>query len=172
MQRQYEDFLRQSLLNKRFPLWKWGKYRNIVSAMEEKKTRLTRQYVQRPQNLMVSIIMPTFNRKRTIARAISSVHQQLYNNWELIIIDDGGTDDTAGVMKQYEDARIQYHRLSENKGPSAARNHGLRRAAGTYVTYLDSDNTWEPEYLLLMVNTLVDHPGFLSLYAAQKIRKF
>ena len=140
--------------------------------MEGKKTRLTRQYLRRPQEPLVSIIMPTFNRGNIISRAIRSVRNQLYKNWELIVIDDGGNDNTEFVVEQCNDARIHYYRLPENRGPSAARNQGLRMASGTYFSYLDSDNTWEPEYLLLMVNTLVDRPSFLSLYAAQKIWKF
>jgi glycosyltransferase involved in cell wall biosynthesis len=140
--------------------------------MEEKKARLTRRYLQRPQEPLVSIIMPTFNRMNTISKALRSVRSQLYKHWELIVVDDGGTDDTKSVVERYNDTRIRYYRWPENKGASAARNQGMRMASGTYFAYLDSDNTWEPECLLLMVNTLVDHPGFLSLYAAQKIRKF
>jgi len=170
--KRYEDFLRRSVLDKQFPLWWGSKYRQIVAIMEEKKARLTRQYVPRPQEPLVSIIMPTFNRMHMIPRAIRSVRAQLYKNWELLIVDDGGTDDTQSVVERYQDARIRYHRLPDNRGPRAARNQGMRIASGRYFAYLDSDNTWEPEYLLLMVNTLVDRPGFLSLYAAQRIRKF
>lgn len=172
LRERYESFLRWSLLNKHFSLWRWGKYQRIIALMEEKKAWLTRLYLPRPQDPLVSIIMPTFNRMHTISRAIRSVYDQLYKNWELIVVDDGSTDDTKSVIKQYKDTRIRYQGLPHNKGVSAARNLGMRMASGTYFAYLDSDNTWEPEYLLLMLNTLLDYPEFSALYAAQKVRKF
>ena len=113
--------------------------------------------------------MPTFNRHATIGRAIRSVINQCYQNWELIIVDDGGTDNTEDVVAKYQDSRIQYCKLSHNRGPAGARNVGLAKSSGTYIAYLDSDNEWHPEYLLLMINTLRDNPTFNSNYCAQAV---
>ena len=111
-----------------------------------------------PQETKISIIMPTFNRAETIPAAIRSILGQSYQNWELLVIDDGSLDKTAAVVdalsKQNEDSRIKYHPLPHNRGVSFARNYGLSRATGDVVAYLDSDNTWHADYLLIMLNTL------------------
>ena len=98
---------------------------------------------------MISIVMPTFNRANKIARSIQSVLEQTYQDWELIIIDDGGTDDTGGLIKrkfaQYE--QIYYVKNSVNKGVSHARNTGIKAANGEYIAFLDSDDCWYPYHL-------------------------
>ncbi len=97
-----------------------------------------------------SIIMPTYNRAATLKAAIDSVIAQTHKIWELIIIDDGSTDDTHKVLKPYKkDKRIKVIQ-GQHKGVSAARNQGLEIASGDYVYYLDSDNTWSPNFLEIM----------------------
>lgn len=96
---------------------------------------------------LVSIIMPTYNRAHVIARAIKSVMKQTYQNWELLIIDDGSVDDTEQVVTAIHDSRICYVKLSENRGACHARNRGLDRAKGAYIAFLDSDNVWLKNYL-------------------------
>jgi GT2 family glycosyltransferase/glycosyltransferase involved in cell wall biosynthesis len=103
-----------------------------------------------PKADLVSIIMPTYNRADRISRAIESVLSQEHQNWQLLIIDDGSCDATREVVAPYAaDHRVRYLPCS-HRGVSAARNTGLRRAEGTVVAYLDSDNAWEPHFLRVM----------------------
>ena len=98
---------------------------------------------------MISIILPTFNRADVIKRAIASVQAQTFTDWELIIVDDGSTDDTARVVTDL-DPRIRYF-YQENKGVSSARNNALRQSRGQYIAFLDSDDEWLPHFLEITV---------------------
>lgn len=93
-----------------------------------------------------SVILPTYNRADMLPRAIRSVIGQTFMDWELIIIDDGSTDDTSAVVKQFNDARIKYL-YQENKERSAARNKGIEMAVGEYICFLDSDDYYLPDHL-------------------------
>ncbi|WP_201218792.1 glycosyltransferase [Pseudomonas sp. S32] len=105
---------------------------------------------KKSRKFFASIIMPTYNRAATLKAAIDSVIAQTHKIWELIIIDDGSTDDTHKVLKPYKkDKRIQVIQ-GQHKGVSAARNQGLEIAGGDYIYYLDSDNTWAPNFLEIM----------------------
>ena len=96
----------------------------------------------------VSVIMPTYNCGKYIAAAIRSVQAQTYDNWELWVVDDCSTDETAQILEPFlEDTRIHYHCMDENGGPAPARNYGLCRAEGRYIAFLDSDDLWYPEKL-------------------------
>ncbi len=90
-------------------------------------------------NSLVSVIIPTFNRAHVLPRAIESVLSQTYKNIELIVVDDGSSDDTKLLSVG---ARYFYQ---ENKGVSAARNLGIEKARGEYIAFLDSDDKWHPE---------------------------
>lgn len=105
----------------------------------------------------VSIIMPTFNRADTIKRAIRSVQAQTFTDWELIVVDDGSTDDTAARIEGC-DPRLKLIR-QENQGTAGARNTGLRASAGSYIAFLDSDDEWLPHHLELCVSFLEAFPG-------------
>lgn len=93
-----------------------------------------------------SIILPTFNRQKMLAVAIQSVLDQSFQNWELLIIDDGSTDNTKGHVAQLEDARIHYY-YQNNKGKSAARNRGVAEAKGEFICFLDSDDYYLGHHL-------------------------
>lgn len=108
---------------------------------------------------LVSIIMPTYNRAHVIPRAIKSVLKQTYQNWELLIIDDGSADNTEQVIMAIDDSRICYVKLPENKGACYARNRGLERAKGEYIAFLDSDNVWMKNYLEERIKTLESSPA-------------
>ena len=112
---------------------------------------------------LVSIIMPTFNRRYIIPEAIQSAIEQTYPNWELFICDDGSTDGTHEAIEEFRDTRIQYLKLSKANG-SVARNVGLKRANGEYIAYLDSDNIWHPQHLQVCVTSLIDEPQFKCAY--------
>src|SRR5689334_8143428 len=93
---------------------------------------------------LVSIIIPTYNRSTLLLRAINSALGQTHRNIEVIVIDDGSTDDTQRVLKSLTDTRINCY-LTRNQGASAARNYGLQRSKGEYITFLDSDDEYYPE---------------------------
>jgi len=89
---------------------------------------------------LVSVIIPTYNREDTILRAIESVLNQTYKNWELIIVDDGSTDNTKEVLEPYlKNKKISYFK-TKNKGVCHARNFGIKKSKGEYIAFLDSDD--------------------------------
>ena len=94
-------------------------------------------------NKLVSAIIPTYNRANTICRAIDSILNQSYKNIEIIIIDDGSTDDTLKLLKKYG-SRIRVVNQC-HKGANAARNRGIKEAKGEYIAFLDSDDEWLPQ---------------------------
>lgn len=104
---------------------------------------------------LISVIMPAWNRADVIKHAIRSVQEQSYGAWELIVVDDGSTDGTAAVVNELsqENSRIQLI-PAEHGGVCAARNRGLEVAHGSFVAFLDTDNTWEPDFLELMIRGL------------------
>lgn len=104
----------------------------------------------------VSVIIPTYNSARFIAATIDSVLAQSYRDFEIIVVDDGSTDDTRRVLQPYLD-RIRYIH-QPNSERSVARNHALRHAAGEYVAFLDSDDLWAPEKLARQTAVLDAHP--------------
>jgi len=91
---------------------------------------------------MVSIVLPTYNRGALIGRAIRSVLDQTYQDFELIVVDDGSTDATAEEVGRVGDRRVRYIRLAENRGAGAARNVGIRDAAARFIAFQDSDDEW------------------------------
>ncbi len=97
------------------------------------------------KRVSISVIIPTYNRARFVTKAIDSVLSQTYKNYEIIVVDDGSTDDTRHALEPYQD-RIRYI-YQENRGVAAARNLGIKSSNGKWVAFLDSDDTWLPEKL-------------------------
>lgn len=99
--------------------------------------------------MLVSVIMPTYNCGPYIEEALKSVIVQTVTDWEIQIIDDCSTDNTAQILKPYLDGwhNIHYHLLPSREGVAAARNEGIKRASGRYIAFLDSDDVWKPEKL-------------------------
>ncbi len=106
---------------------------------------------------MISIIIPTYNRVGRLTAAIESVLEQTDECWELIVVDDGSTDDSERVVGGFKDPRICYIK-QENKGVSAARNAGIRNAHGMLIAFLDSDDRWDPRKLEVQLGYLESHP--------------
>ena len=118
----------------------------------------------------ISVIIPTYNRCAWIKHAIDSVLQQTYQNFELLIVDDGSTDITKGILAEYGE-KISYFYQS-NKGPAAARNLGIKQSKGTYICFLDSDDRWVKSKLETQVNLVTDHPEIKICYTNETwIRK-
>lgn len=103
---------------------------------------------------LVSVIIPTYNRAGLVGRAIESVLGQTYQEVEMLLVDDGSTDDTGVVVKGFTDPRIVYIRHRANRGGAAARNTGLRAARGEFIAFLDSDDRWLPEKLERQLDAL------------------
>lgn len=97
-------------------------------------------------NPRFSVVIPTYNRADSVLDTLSSCLAQSCQDLEVIVVDDGSTDNTVAVLEAIDDARVRVVR-QENAGPAAARNHGVRLARGEYIAYLDSDDTWYPEFL-------------------------
>lgn len=99
------------------------------------------------EDKLVSIIMPTYNCAKFIGKTIESVIAQTYENWELIIVDDCSKDNTEEVVSKYKDNRIKYHRLENNSGAAVARTEAMKKARGSYMSFLDSDDLWKEDKL-------------------------
>lgn len=105
---------------------------------------------------MISVIIPTYNRAATIKRAAESVLAQTVHDLELIIVDDGSTDNTREIVNSISDERVIYI-YQENAGACAARNNGIDHARGEYITFQDSDDAWHPDKLERQIATLKEY---------------
>ena len=102
---------------------------------------------------MISVVLPSYNRAHILPRAIESILGQTYKDIELIIVDDGSSDNTAEVVGSFSDSRIVYVR-QENAGACAARNNGIAHARGDYIAFQDSDDIWHQDKLEKQLATL------------------
>ena len=110
-------------------------------------------------NPQISVVLPVHNRADVLGRAIESVLDQRIKEFELVIIDDGSTDDSVTVAKSFQDERIKLVELGENRGGNVARNAGVRAAAAPLIAFLDSDDTYLPEKLERVVAEFEHRPG-------------
>lgn len=109
------------------------------------------------KNPLVSVIMPTYNSAKTIARSVQSVLNQTYENWELIVIDNNSYDDTIKIIESYDDPRISVY-YNDNKGIIAnSRNFGIRKARGEWIAFLDSDDLWTNTKLSICMSLSETH---------------
>lgn len=109
-----------------------------------------------------SIIIPTYNRAGLIGTAIESVINQKFKSWELIIVDDGSTDNTKGVVRSYKNENISYY-YQENAEKSIARNNGFGHSDGQYICFLDSDD-WYLDNHLEVLHDAIEKSGFLKAF--------
>ena len=113
----------------------------------------------------VSIIIPFYNRSSTIKRALRSVIAQSHKDWECLVVNDGSSENEKNnlirIVKEMGDHRISLKHLTENKGGGAARNHGIDLASGTFIAFLDSDDEWMKDKLLIQVKEAEANPGYL-----------
>jgi glycosyltransferase involved in cell wall biosynthesis len=121
-------------------------------------------------NPTVSVIIPTHNRAHLITKAIKSVLNQTYQEFELIVVDDASTDNTEEVVKSFSDNRIRYIPQKTNLGGSAARNTGIKAAKGEYIGFLDDDDEWLTEKLQKQINKFQKLPDDFGLvYTGQVV---
>ena len=113
----------------------------------------------------VSVVIATYNYGHYLAGTLESVIAQTFTDYEVIVVDDGSTDDTPKVIQPYlSDPRIRYHRL-EHVGHAKARNHGLRNVLGSFVAFLDSDDLWSPTKLDRQLELFRSNPSLGVIYS-------
>lgn len=121
------------------------------------------------QKPLVSIVMPAYNVEEYICKSIESVVSQTYDNWELIIINDGSTDDTEKKVELYSDQRIFIY-SQVNRGVSVARNEGIKKAKGEYIAFLDADDHYDPNFLYIMLAQILVQNADLVFCKYKKIQ--
>ena len=104
---------------------------------------------------LVSVIIPVYNGTRYLRAALESVFAQTYRPFEVIVVDDGSTDDSGVIAQSFPDVRYIHQ---TNQGVAAARNHGIEAARGEFFAFLDQDDLWTPEKLKLQIEHLLSHP--------------
>ena len=114
------------------------------------------------KNIKVSVIIPAYNSAKFIREAIESVYSQTYKNLEIIIIDDGSTDDTKKIAQNYNE-RIKYF-YQKNMGPASARNSGIKKSTGDYIAFLDADDIWEKTKIEKQLSILKKYPKYKFVY--------
>jgi len=120
---------------------------------------------------MVSVVMPAFNAEQHLENAVNSVLTQTYRNLELIVVDDGSTDHTLSILKaiSIHDSRLKIISQNNSGRPSIARNRGISIASGEYISFLDSDDLWEPSRVEKMVTGLDGHPEWVAAFHDLKL---
>ena len=113
---------------------------------------------KRVENPLVSVVIPTYNRGWCLNDAVDSVFSQTYGRYELIVVDDGSTDDTKKRLSRYDDLTVI---TQHNRGVSAARNRGIASSKGDLIAFLDSDDLWLPEKLCAQVAFFQANPEAL-----------
>lgn len=108
--------------------------------------------------LQVTVVIPVYNRLGYLAATLDSVLAQTFQDWELIVVDDGSQEDMAGFLAAYTDSRLRSVRQA-NQGNAAARNTGVRLSRGEYIACLDSDDVWQPDFLRVCVEHLEENPS-------------
>lgn len=99
------------------------------------------------ENPTVSIVIPTFNRDYTIERSVKSILNQIYSDFEIIVVDDGSTDNTKEVVERIDDNRVFYIKHEKNRGAASAINTGINHSRGKFISFIGSDDEWLPEKL-------------------------
>jgi len=105
----------------------------------------------------ISVIIPLFNKKEYIVRALDSIFAQSYKDFEIIVIDDGSTDGSTALVQQYRDPRLRMVR-QKNQGPGSARNRGIVESTSPYIAFLDADDEWLPDFLERYLQALIGNP--------------
>lgn len=103
---------------------------------------------------LVSVVLPTYNRATTLPRAVGSVLTQSYTNLELIVVDDGSTDETQKILASIDDGRLRHLPLGKRSGAATARNAGIAAASGDLIAFQDSDDEWLPAKLAAQVELM------------------
>jgi glycosyltransferase involved in cell wall biosynthesis len=114
---------------------------------------------------LVSVVMPSFNHQHFVAEAIGSLIDQTFEDWELVVTDDGSTDGTVAVIRAFDDPRIRLHVFERNRGACPAMNDAIARARGRYIAVLNSDDAFLPHKLATQLEYLAQHPDRAAVFA-------
>ena len=125
---------------------------------------VTETAARHPSQASISVIVPTYNSARFLGEALDSILAQRLQPEQIVVVDDGSTDDTAEVVGRYRDRRIQYIR-QPHAGMASARNAGLDAARGEYIAFLDADDRWRPIFLEMMHAYLSEDPAAASIFS-------
>ena len=115
----------------------------------------------------VTVLIPTFNRAKFIGEALASVFAQTYEDYQVVVVDDGSTDETETVLQPWL-SKIRYFK-KDNGGPSSARNFGIRHSGTAYIAFLDSDDRWEPTFLDVAMQLIRQNPALGLVTAAHVV---
>ena len=110
---------------------------------------------------LISVIIPTYNHANFLGKALESVIQQTYNNWEAIVVDNQSTDETNQIINKYSDPRIQYFKISNNGIIAKSRNLGINNSKGEWIAFLDSDDWWTEDKLEVCLENIDDKVDFV-----------
>ncbi len=119
--------------------------------------------------MKISVIIPTYNREKTILRSINSVLNQTHPVDEIIVVDDCGSDNTASLVGSIANGKIKYVKLDENRGAAGARNYGVSVAGYDWIAFHDSDDEWHPDKIEKQVNYINTHPNCRFVYCSYHI---
>lgn len=121
--------------------------------------------------MKVSVVIPTHNRSKLVKRAINSVLRQTYQNFEIIVVSDGSTDDTENVLKEMseKDSRVKFISYKDAKGGNYARNIGIKEATGDFVAFLDDDDEWMPDKLELQLKEFLNNETIGLVYTGVEV---
>lgn len=106
------------------------------------------------QNLLVSVIIPMYNRSKTIIKCLDSICKQTYKDIEIIVVDDYSNDNSVDLVNNYKDSRVKVIKLLKNSGAQVARNKGIMESKGKWIAFNDSDDMWHPNKLELQLEEL------------------
>lgn len=163
----FDEYLAESHV---FPLV-WSPFsdesKRCFAFMEEVARYLINKVEQSDRKPLISVIMPVYNRKDVVMKAIDSVLNQTYENFELVVVDDASTDGTGELLDQINHEKVKVIHHQQNKYASGARNTGVRESSGELIAYLDSDNLLDERYLAATVGAFLQLPDAGGLYSAQ-----
>ena len=106
---------------------------------------------------MISVVIPLYNKEKQVKQTLRKVLEQTFSDYEIIIVNDGSTDSSAEIAREFEDHRIKVID-QENAGVSAARNRGIKEAKGNFIAFLDADDEWDKDYLAAQHQLTIDYP--------------
>jgi len=138
------------------------KFRHLLDIAEVFEFYNSMEITQKSENSAISVIIPTFNRAWTLEETLRSVLEQTFKNFEVIVVDDGSTDGTPDLLRQFPQVRV--HRWEDNRGVSAARNRGIEMAGGELICFLDSDDRWIKNKLQMQLDWMQAHPECPACY--------
>lgn len=161
----FQGFLKSSMTQPEIQAPFQESDKRSFATMEVIANQFCRRALSLSTKPLVTVVMPMFNRASVVNVSIASVLSQTYSNFELLVVDDGSSDNSVEVVRAIGDSRIKVIELGQNRGVTVARNAALCSAKGSIVAYLDSDNTWDPRFLAAHVGALDQLPDADMIYS-------